>query len=207
MLVSLAAPEIKFLPSYLEALREGSFSPMQLGRGTLCAEKIEKAPQRYIDWVRDTKPFSITLAGMPQTVFEHEILWIVSDAFFIGALSFRYRADEEIIKRSGHLGMALRPGLIGKGWGGRLVYRFYQTMANRFLDHKITEISATCYDDNHASQHLIEHLGGRLVDRLTLPEEGRTRLRFCIDFAAYQATLARHRTRIGNATRPQQSEP
>jgi predicted acetyltransferase len=167
MTLKLVKPSAELLPSYIEALREGQFSAMQLGFGKATAEEIEADPQGWLAKVNDPAPFTYTFKSGPSfNVTEHELLWITDGSRFLGTVALRYKGDHELINvYAGHVGMAIRPALLNQGYGPRAIRSAFNDLAVRARDHGLSYVYATCNPDNNASRRLIEHFGGVLEER------------------------------------------
>jgi predicted acetyltransferase len=165
-MISLKKPSRELLPSFLEALREGPFIAMQLGFGDCPADEIERDAAAYLALINSPSPFSITLNGRDYTVTDHELLWIADESRFLGTVALRYRGDNDILQHyAGHIGMAVRPALLNKGYGPRAIQALGQEIIERMRQRGIDAIFATCSPDNAPSRRLIEHFGGLLLER------------------------------------------
>lgn len=164
MTLSLVKPSRKFLPSYLEALREGHFINMQLGFGDIPAEEIERDPESYLAKLNDRRPFDVELEGQTYKVIDHELLWITDGARFFGTLALRYNGDDEVINTyAGHVGHAIRPALLNQGYGTRAIEAVFDEVTARMSAHGLSHIYITCAPDNYASVRLVEHFGGKIA--------------------------------------------
>lgn len=166
MNLQLVTPSVALVPSFLEALSEGNFIGMQLGHGDLPASVIEKDAQAYIDLVTDRKPFSYELGGKMYEIRAHELLWITDGTRFLGTVALRFEGDREIMEEfAGHIGMAVRPALLNKGYGPRAIQKTLNIIAEKFIKRGLSHIFATCDLENSASSRLIQHFGGELVEK------------------------------------------
>ncbi len=164
MRLSLVKPNILALPSYIEALREGKFRPMQLSFGHASPEGIEKAPEKFIAQITSTDPFCLEIDGTKRYVEKHEVLWLVNEDRFMGSFALRYKGDEEIIEKlSGHVGFAIRPNLTGHSIARHSARYIWQEILKRFLAHELSEIIVTCLESNRVSRRLIEGFGGHMI--------------------------------------------
>src|SRR5262249_49107136 len=77
MTLVLEKPAQKYMPSFLEALREGPFTHMALGGfGNTTAEEAARDPQAYLDKLTSPAPRDVaTPNGKVFTLKDHEIFW------------------------------------------------------------------------------------------------------------------------------------
>lgn len=166
MAVQLVKPNKLVLPSYLEALDEGNFCNMALGAfADESPEAISNNPDEYIRRVNDTSPRVVQLPdGSEFTVTDHELYWLVDGERYLGSVSLRYSGDRELIEEfGGHVGIAIRPGLLNRGYGVRASSLALQLATVHFKARGIDSIFVTCSPDNSPSKRLIEHNGGKLA--------------------------------------------
>jgi len=166
MPLELIKPNQKVLPSYLEALNEGDFCNMALGAfADESVEEIEKAPEEYLRRVNDMSPRTVLMPdGSEFSVFAHELYWLVDGNRYLGSVSLRYAGDREIIEEfGGHVGIAIRPSLLNRGYGVRASTLALKLSTSLFKERGIRSIFVTCNPDNAPSKRLIEHSGGKLV--------------------------------------------
>jgi predicted acetyltransferase len=166
MAIQLVKPQKIFLPSYLEALQEGTFCNMALGAfADESAEEISNNPDEYIRRANDTAPRIVQLPdGSEYTVTDHELYWLTDGERYIGSVSLRYAGDKELIEEfGGHVGIAIRPGLLNRGYGVRASALALQLATTHFKRRGIDKIFVTCNPDNSPSKRLIEHSGGKLA--------------------------------------------
>jgi predicted acetyltransferase len=166
MPVKLVRPCKAILPSYLEAIDEGSFCNMALGAfGDESAEEISKDPDEYIRRISDESPRKVAMPdGSEFTVAEHSLLWLVDGERYLGSVSLRFSGDKEVIEEfGGHIGVAIRPALLNKGYGVKAASLAWQLAGAYFKERGINSIYVSCNPTNTASRRLIEHNGGKLV--------------------------------------------
>ena len=166
MPIELVKPSAKVLPSYLEALAEGDFCNMALGAfADESPEEISKNPEEYIRRVNDSSPRVVQLPdGSEYCVTDHELYWLVDGDRYLGSVSLRYAGDRELIEEfGGHVGIAIRPALLNKGYGVRASALALQLTAPLFKARGIESIFVTCNPNNSPSKRLIEHNGGKLA--------------------------------------------
>ncbi|MBA3857120.1 MAG: hypothetical protein C0507_09465 [Cyanobacteria bacterium PR.3.49] len=166
MPIELVKPSAKVLPSYLEALAEGNFCNMALGAfADESPEDISKNPDDYIRRVNDTSPRLVQMPdGSEYSVTDHELYWLVDDNRYLGSVSLRYSGDRELIEEfGGHVGIAIRPGLLNRGYGVRASMLALQLATTHFKARGIHSIYVSCNPNNSPSKRLIEHNGGKLA--------------------------------------------
>ncbi len=162
--LTLVKPSIDLIPSYLEALAEGVFIGMQLGFGDMPVEEIRANPEKYVQTVTNKAPFSYNLNGKTYWIRDHELLWITDGERFLGTVALRYEGDAELLEEfAGHIGMAIRPALLNRGYGPRAVMQAFEGIVSSFSSRGFKVIYATCDKGNDASARLIEHFGGQLA--------------------------------------------
>ncbi|MBX9572268.1 MAG: GNAT family N-acetyltransferase [Candidatus Obscuribacterales bacterium] len=168
MTYSLVKPSAKILPSFLSALDEGKFIAMQLGHGDWAKEKIVADPNGYITLLNDPAPFTITRNEQHYSITEHELLWITRNGTdeFLGTIAMRYAGNDELIKvYAWHIGMAIRPGLLNKGYGIRSIAVCMDEIRTRSMERGLTFLVATCNETNTASSRLMQHFGFQFEER------------------------------------------
>lgn len=164
MYLKLVSPHEELVGSFLEALNEGQFIGMQLGHGDVPASEIAANPARYIARINSKEPIFWTMNSKEYAVRSHELLWITDGTRFLGTVALRYDGDTALIEDfAGHIGMAIRPALLNKGYGPRTIKAMYDDILQRFQSRGFHTITATCDPDNAASSRLIQHFGGVLV--------------------------------------------
>jgi predicted acetyltransferase len=166
--VSLVKPSLELLPSYIEAIEEGSFCNMALG----CfaddnASTIRQDVNAYIRKITDRAPRAVkTQNGCEFSLTDHELLWITDGRRFIGTVSLRYSGAPEIIDDyGGHVGLAIRPSLLNKGFGVRAAQEAWKLAGKLVQEKGLTRIRVSCSPGNTPSKRLIEHNGGKLIRR------------------------------------------
>ena len=82
--------------------------------------------------------------------------WILKDGRMIGIANIRPELNEQLRNYGGHIGLVIRPGERGKGYGKQLLLRL--TESARTLG--IKELLITCEAGNRASVRLGESLPG-----------------------------------------------
>ncbi len=166
MPIELVKPCKEFLPSYLEALSEGTHCNMALGAfADESVDEISRDPDEYLKRINDTSPRVVELPdGSSYTIADHALFWLVDGARYLGSVSLRFAGDKEVIEEfGGHIGVAIRPGLLNKGYGVKAATLAWQLAGAYFKERGINPIFVSCNPTNTASKRLIEHNGGKLV--------------------------------------------
>jgi predicted acetyltransferase len=156
----LVRPSVRWRDSFLAALEEG------FRRGTRPAmrpREVAQVARRFdahlAERVRQTGeivlPGGRRVEGVPVSLH-----WLVAGETFIGELSFRHRLNDYLRLSGGHVGYGVRPSLMGRGFGTRLL-ALAKVEARR---HGLDRLLVTCHDDNPASARVIEANGGILED-------------------------------------------
>lgn len=162
----LARPDLPYMPSYLEALREG-YSRDNL-RPTAPEEiaQIEREPQWFVRLVNNP-PHHVVLpdGSLGERVPDTELWWVEGETF-LGHVSVRHWLNDNLEKWGGHVGYAMRPSARGHGHAS--------AMLAAMLDHiraelPLTRVMLTVSLDNPASMRVIEKNGGVLCDEVDHP--------------------------------------
>lgn len=112
-MIKIIKPEEKYLNSYAEAMDEGFLNMSLGGFGNFSSQEIRDNPKKVIQTLLSTEPRQVkTHDGNEFTLYKHEILWIVDDERFIGAISIRLDDNPVLLSFAGHLGLAIRPSLL-----------------------------------------------------------------------------------------------
>ena len=168
MTLTIEKPSMKYVPSFIDALREGAFTHMALGGfGNTTAEEVTRDPQAYLDLITSPAPRAVkTPNGREFTLNDHEIFWITDGKDrFLGGISLRYDADNDLInKYCGHAGMGVRASLLNKGYGIKAIEHAWEFGMQRAKEKNLPALLASCAPGNRASQRLIQHFGGQLVE-------------------------------------------
>ncbi len=156
----LVAPSTRWRASFLAALEEG----FRRGTRPRLRPREIAAVARDLDGhlatrVRQTGeivlPGGRRVAGVPVSLH-----WLVAGETFIGELSLRHRLNDYLRLSGGHVGYGVRPSLMGRGFGTRLLALGMVEARRR----GIPRLLVTCHDDNPASARVIEANGGVLED-------------------------------------------
>ncbi len=137
---------------------------MQLNFAPATADEIERDPERYLALVTDKKPFIFPFRGKDYEISKHELLWLHEEERFLGTIALRYDGDQGLLMNwVGHIGMAVRPSLLQKGYGAKGILKMRELLMKKFKTNGLSSIRASCDPKNKSSRHLIEHFGGKLL--------------------------------------------
>lgn len=158
----LVAPALAYMPSYLDALREGH----RLGAATVkTAEdiaKIENDPQAFLDDLLGPKPATrINELGKEVERVPQSMVWLVENGVFVGDAGIRHKLTPELEISGGHIGYGVRPSFQSKGYATDLL-RHCLIWVREHLN--LDRVMLTCRTDNVASARVIEKNGGALID-------------------------------------------
>jgi len=156
----LVRPSVHWRDSFVAALEEG------FRRGSRAAMRPREITKVRRDFeahlarrMRQTGeiilPGGRRVDGVPVSLF-----WLVAGEIFIGEMSFRHRLNDYLRLSGGHIGYGVRPSLMGRGFGTRLL-ALGKDEARRL---GLQALLITCHDDNPASARVIEANGGVLED-------------------------------------------
>lgn len=158
----LSKPNAALMPSYIECLHEGTFFSMQLSFARASVEEVESDPAAYLTRLLDKQPFVYAFRGKDYTITEHELLWLHDGDRFLGTVALRYDGDQELLMNwGGHIGMAIRPALLQRGYGPRGLRAVGALVLARFLQRGLKSIRVACHPENRPSRHLIESFGAK----------------------------------------------
>jgi predicted acetyltransferase len=157
----LIKPNIKYIDSYIDAITEGSYTPMQGDFGNVKAELVERDPQSFINYLNSKTPIPMNYLGQQYSISNHELFWLVSSAQFIASVALRYDHNcPPLTEAYGHIGVSARPALINKGCAARGYIKHLPTIYSKFKDNGFKQITLSCEEDNVSSKRMIEHTGG-----------------------------------------------
>jgi predicted acetyltransferase len=130
-------------------------------------EVILADPEDYLRKITDTSERAVQMPdGSKFAISDHELFWITDGSRFIGTVSFRYAGDKELIELiGGHVGMAIRPSLLNRGYGVKAAEAAWHIVRQKMQERGIRSLIATCSPSNRSSKRLIEHNGGQLIDQ------------------------------------------
>ncbi|WP_293378715.1 GNAT family N-acetyltransferase [Phenylobacterium sp.] len=162
----LVRPAMAFMPSYVEALREGyTRDPLQPETPPII-DQIERQAEWFVRLLAQP-PHHVVLSdgSLGERTPETE-LWYVEGETFLGSISVRPKLDEALEAWGGHVGYTVRPSARGQGHAS--------AMLAAMLDHigetlPLDRVTLTVHLDNPASMRVIEKNGGAVRDEVDHP--------------------------------------
>ena len=96
--------------------------------------------------------------------------WLVDDekTCFIGEIAIRYRLNDALAQRGGHIGYGVRYSEWNRGYGTKMLALALEKVKERH----ISPVLITCNDDNLASARVMEKNGFALVDKIIVSRDG-----------------------------------
>ena len=160
-MLKIIKPCNEYLESYAEAMAEG-FKNMTLAQyGNFTPDEIHTNPNHVLKILSCDEPRLVpTPDGQEFLLNDHEIWWAVDEKRFIAAISIRYDTNTLTTKYAGHVGMAVRPPLLNKGYGVKACQLGWSKAKEEFKKRGLTRIMASCNPKNTASARLIQYNGG-----------------------------------------------
>ncbi|MDF3024084.1 MAG: family N-acetyltransferase [Alphaproteobacteria bacterium] len=158
----LVTPALAYIPSYLDALREGHRLGSSAVKTPDDIAKIENDSQAFLDDLLGPKPATrINELGKEVERVPQSMVWLIEDGVFVGDAGIRHKLTPELEISGGHIGYGVRPSFQGKGYATDLL-RHCLTWVREHLH--LDRIMLTCRTDNEASARVIEKNGGVLID-------------------------------------------
>lgn len=148
----LVEPDIKYLESYLAALREYHAEGFLTDK--ISYESVASDFDGYIRKIiaKRTGKF-LPLGYVPESEY-----WLVDGVEYVGTLKIRHSLNEALERVGGHIGFYIRPSKRGQGYGNEIL-----TLAlPRAKELGIRRVLITCDETNGASRKIIESHGGVL---------------------------------------------
>jgi predicted acetyltransferase len=176
----LVRPSVRWRDSFVAALEEGfrrgsrpAMRPREIARVRRGFEAHLAHRMRQTGEI--VLPGGMRVDGVPVSLF-----WLVAGDVFIGEMSFRHHLNDYLRLSGGHIGYGVRPNLMGRGFGTRLL-ALGKAEARRL---GLQALLITCHDDNPASARVIEANGGVLEDVVDDIFGGGPLRRYWIDLGA-----------------------
>jgi len=176
----LDVPALMYMPSYIDALKEGFVRGIGLPMSADEIAAIEEDPQRYLDKLLGPKsltqilPDGQTVPRVPST-----LLWLVEGKTFIGEISIRHQLSKHLENMGGHIGYGITPSQRGKGYGVKSLKLALKYCKDN-LD--IAKVLLTVDETNIGSRRIIEICNGELASRGPHPyKDGTNILRYWIN--------------------------
>lgn len=163
----LSIPVLDFMPSYIEALKEGHRCGGDKVKTPDEIAAITASPQAYLDKLLGPQPATFT--DEKGQVFERvpdTPVWFMQGNVFIGNAKIRHRLTPALEASGGHIGYGIRPAYQGKGHATEML-RQCLVWARENL--KVERVLLSCRADNPASARVMEKCGGQLLDETPHP--------------------------------------
>lgn len=160
----LISPSIKYKESFIGAIKE---SQNEIRSGyTYYLLKKTGGFQPFIKWLNQHFSEYIKLIhdksqgkNLPPNYAPQTDYWLVSGNDFLGRLTIRHILNSTNFRKSGSVGLYIRPSSRGKGFGKTLLNLGLKKAKKMGL----SKLLITCDQTNKISQHLIKNAGGRRV--------------------------------------------
>ena len=168
--MDLIEPSSSFIESYRTALAEFE------GLGIFGFWKHFGAVDDADAYIQRIRRYTHRSGISEANIVPASVYWLVDGAEFIGHVSVRHELNDELKKRGGHIGYAIRPTKHGQGYGTqilRLVLPHARTIG-------IHNALLTCNSDNVASRKIIETNGGQLIDEILVNGKPVLRFEICL---------------------------
>jgi predicted acetyltransferase len=169
--MELVKPDKKYLPSFLEAVKE--WDPMRNQFYLDLTESEQADGESYVQKLLDEELGK----GLPVGWVPATRLWMVEGDRFYGTLSIRHELTEDLRKVGGHIGYDIKPSERGKGYG-TLQLKLGLEKAKQM---GINEVLITCDAGNTASRKIIEANGGKLEKEAAKSDDPEPKLRYWIN--------------------------
>lgn len=162
-MIRLIVPDGKYLKSYKEAYAEY----MVMGVSTYGMTDADSVDifEKYDNYryERNLKPDRVGSA----------YYWLVDDekSFFIGEITIRYRLNDALLIRGGHIGYVVRCSQWGKGYGTLMLKLALEKAKNMGLKR----VLITCDEKNIASARVMEKNGCQYTDTVACEDGSRTK--------------------------------
>ena len=175
---ALDSPKLGYIPSYIEALREGYRFGIQKTKTEDEILSIEQDPQKFLEdfFAVNNKPTTYpdgtVLPRVPHTKF-----WFMDDHYFIGEISIRHKLNEKLMITGGHIGYGTRPAAQGKGHATEMLRQALDFCRKEI---KLEKVLITVNEDNTPSVKVIENCGGVLENTVTSIFDGKPARRYWI---------------------------
>ena len=154
----LAYPGWKHYTSFLAAMREfhadGHYLNWPIPETKQCFADL----LRFLD-LAYTRPVT---GYVPEQTY-----WLVADEEVCGVLHFRHPLNAALLQFGGHVGYTIRPSRRQRGYGSLILQLGLMKIWQSEPD--LQRVLLTCYENNPASQRIIERNSGRWEKTLQLP--------------------------------------
>jgi predicted acetyltransferase len=174
----LVLPDSAFLPSYVEALREGYYLGVRPTPPEEEIKKIEVDPHDHFEGLNYQGGTFTPEDGIPRPRVAHNYYWLVEGKEFIGGIALRYALNDFLEKYAGHIGYGIRPKYKRQGYAKKMLALGLQKMKER----GVIRVLVTADEGNTASWRTIEANGGVLENKVpSIFHPGSLERRYWID--------------------------
>jgi predicted acetyltransferase len=136
-----------------------------------------EAGEPWADYVARLDRYSH--GDVPEHLVPASFLVADLDGEIVGRASIRYRLNDWLLQRGGHIGYGVRPASRRRGYATEILRQSLAFLTELGLDRALL----TCDDGNAASAMVIEQAGGVLENVVTLPDGTGGMRRYWIDLA------------------------
>ncbi|HVI34209.1 GNAT family N-acetyltransferase [Phenylobacterium sp.] len=175
----LVRPDLRWMASFVEAMREGYSRDNLRAETPQTIEAIAAEPEAFVRQLL-TPPTTIVLPDgslgerVPETHF-----WAVDGDRFLGSVGVRHRLNDMLATWGGHIGYAVRPSARGQGVASAMLAGALAWCRETL---PLDRVMLTVAEDNLASRRVIEKNGGVLEQIIPhLWVEGALGRRYWID--------------------------
>jgi predicted acetyltransferase len=163
----LAAPDVRFQESFLQAMTElaaeGRGAPdddSMIGHEIRTYGKVWADPAEFKAYASDLNAQALPDTPRPPGRVPCTTWWWVDGDDYLGRIALRHQLNEHLLEVGGHIGYDVRPTARRRGHATAMLGRVLPIAHAMGLD----PVLITCDADNEASRRTIEHHGGVLED-------------------------------------------
>ncbi|MCC6323238.1 GNAT family N-acetyltransferase [Candidatus Nomurabacteria bacterium] len=156
--VKLVLPSMKYASAYLKALKEFA----KIGEITALGVHVELKKiddfKVYIKRARDNRNgFNLPKGRVPSTTY-----WAVVGNKIVGRVDIRHKLNKNLRVIGGHIGYTVVPSERQKGYGTQMLACALPIAKKLGIKNALV----TCNATNIASKKIIEHNGGKLINKV-----------------------------------------
>ena len=169
--IKLIEPMVELKSEFLAMIEEFEAEGSDIINGIGSIDKDD-----FNDSVRRAKDHACGI-GLPEGWVPASTYWLICKNRITGTCNLRHQLNDFLRNYGGHIGYSICPTQRNKGYGTKLLA--FALEKARALG--IKQVLVTCSDDNIPSARIIEKNGGKLHDKITLPNDKTTTRRYWID--------------------------
>lgn len=161
----LVRPNMRYFNSFRESYKEYK------------AHKVEDFGYYKVDTLDDFRRFLVLAEdyrrgfNLPKNYVQTSMFWLTDGTNYLGSGSVRHYLNDKLRVFGGHIGYSIRPNAWGQGLG-TIQLRF---LLNEARNIGLRRVRLTCYENNAASQRVMEKNGAFYVDRVVNHISGKDR--------------------------------